>query len=155
MRKNAAPSTPPSVAKTAPAKSSTTNPKTRPIDGIGPERLEHRAHFGRQVTRVAREVARQPLLKRRHHDVQHDRDDEPDDGAQDPGQQSGQCATAYRDRSRIVLLIEICAEHTTAYDPETTAEVAQVDDRQGRQDADEKAAKDGRLANRSTPAPDA
>ena len=72
-----------------------------------------------------------------------------------PERKSGQRPPANRNRSRIVLLIEVCAEHTTAHDPETTAEVAQVDDRQGRQDADEKAAEDGRLANRSTPAPDA
>ena len=71
------------------------------------------------------------------------------------GQKAGERAAPDGDRSRIVLLIEIRAEHAAADHPQAAAGIAQVDDRQRRQHADEEAAENGRLANRSTPARDA
>jgi hypothetical protein len=68
LRKNAAPSTPPSDKA-----------KDHADRRIRAERLEHRSDFRGQVSRIAGEVVGEPPLDRRHQDIHHDGDDQPDE----------------------------------------------------------------------------
>ena len=101
------------------------------------------------MSRALREhLADHPLLERRHRRRRAPIDTiSQTNGADDAGEQPDERAAADRHRRGLVLLIEIRGQHAAADDPQTAAAVADADDRQRRQDADEETAEQMRLSS--------
>ena len=97
LRKNAAPSIPPSVEKIAPAHSSRKKSKAYSGDDAVAHRLEQRRARQaacRGATRI--NSLRDTFSERRQDDVEPHRDDEPDERADDAGKESGERAAPDR-----------------------------------------------------------
>jgi hypothetical protein len=142
-RKNAAPSTPPRVEKIPPAHSRSKKLNAYP-SGLEVPKDSSAARIRGHVASYAEQFTRDALPNRGEYDVQCERDNEPHECPDHSSHESGEGAAASRDRTLVVLLIEVRREHTATHDPKAAA-VAPTDDWQCRQDPDEQSAEKRRL----------
>ena len=109
------------------------------------ERVAYSRNSGGMLFIVSSKTLDDALLQRGHEQIDRNRHDEVHEGADDAGEQADHRAIAGHDRRGLALLQQVRGHHTAADDPQAAAQVADRDQGQRRQHADDQSADQCRL----------